>query len=182
MYKVWSETNAQSYITLLWIILKSPLLRDFYRPSPIDWDVLFVAVHLPPKGVSKLVFSDSSDDPILARLEAVLGNASQFWLHSGTEKNVRWGYTWPIGQVANGCLYALPPLQGLDWGSRVDWAIIPVQKETSYWMTFWTFFGLKIARDLASAFLVHCFNGFSAGLAKPWRQNRQWHWWSFLSL
>ncbi len=45
--------------------------------------VLFAAVHLLPKGVSKLVFSDSSDDPILARLEAVLGQRqpvlTPFW-------------------------------------------------------------------------------------------------------
>jgi uncharacterized protein involved in tolerance to divalent cations len=55
----------------------------------------------------------------------------------------------------------------------VDWGIIPVQKESSSWMTFWTFFGLKIAMDLAIAFLVQCVNSFSAGLSIWWWQKRQ---------
>jgi hypothetical protein len=40
---------------------------------PTESEILFAAVFLPPKGIGELLFSDGSDDPILVRLGAVLG-------------------------------------------------------------------------------------------------------------
>jgi hypothetical protein len=39
-------------------------------------DIYFAAVHLLPKGIGKLVFSNGSDNPIPAHLEALLGQWS----------------------------------------------------------------------------------------------------------
>ncbi len=61
----------------------------------------------PPKDISGLVFGNVLDDPLQARLEAVLGQqeASRLQLHIKKEKKACWGNFWQTGWVAD-CLYA----------------------------------------------------------------------------
>jgi|LakMenEpi03Aug12_release.lakeMendotaPanAssembly.Ray.scaffolds.fasta_scaffold3515937_1 hypothetical protein len=42
---------------------------SFWPIATADLDVLFTAVHPPPKGVSRVVFCDGSDDPITVALK-----------------------------------------------------------------------------------------------------------------
>jgi hypothetical protein len=58
-----------------------------------DLDALFAALHPPLKGVVKFVYCDGSSEPLLACLEAVLGQqeVSQLQLHSWNFKKVRSG-------------------------------------------------------------------------------------------
>jgi hypothetical protein len=76
---------------------------------------MFAAVHLPPNGSGGLIFGDGSDNPILACLDALLGqqDASQPHLHYPTETQTAGAISDKQRWVAN-CLYASLPFEVLD--------------------------------------------------------------------
>ncbi len=110
---VWSETNAQGEITFIRIILKTPFyFRTILVLIPVDSPCQFRRTfHSSPNGGSRLVFGDGADDPIKARLDALLGqqDACQLRLRSLTEKQECRGNIRQIGQVVF-CLYEFPAI------------------------------------------------------------------------
>ncbi len=73
---------------------KGDNLKTFLNVDSTDLNVLVTALMVLPKGVSKLIFGDGSDDFLPARLEAILGQqeARKFQLYSPEENTVRWIY------------------------------------------------------------------------------------------
>ncbi len=98
-----------------------------------------------------LLFCNSSDDPIKARLDALLGHqdASRLCLHSPTKKQDCWGDIWQIGQVADH-LYPSTAIWSPGLWHRCGLRHCSVQDQS--WVNNLVLFGLKIG--LTRAFFL----------------------------
>ncbi len=93
---MWSESNVQSKITLIWIICKigifCVIFQSSHRQSEVVANLSLVIVRTTPYGLQ------ACSDDVLRQQEV-----SQLWLHSQTEEKVRWGENRWIRTVAD-CL------------------------------------------------------------------------------
>ncbi len=161
-YLVWSERNAKSKITL---ILKTPLW-DIFRPSPCCFRLTFCSGLSTAEWWWWTCFCNSSEDPIPALLEAVLGqrDISQFRLLPGTEKQACRGDMWEKQQLADHLHAFCHHLKS--WPEVAVWTMKSSLYRNQSQDDSLGHFGLIISWDLARAFLMWGYvDSFPAGLS-----------------
>ncbi len=124
------RTNVHSRITLIWIILRTPLFRDFFRPCYSLFGYNFWSG---PSTVKKHWRTCNGSNyplppPIAACLEALLGQweASQLQTRPREEKKS----AEKISGKKDWWQFILMPSSQFEppgWGSIVDWGIFPTQ-------------------------------------------------------
>ncbi len=163
MYDVWSETNAQSEITFIWIIFEMPLFQDFFRPSSCQLRQTF------HRGTSTAKWQWRTR---LWRWFEWPHPSSSRWsprTRSPTQKQFCRSNVWWIEKIVDH-LYAFLAFgsPGMRWRRG---GIVPVQKLVLGRQS--GAFQCKNRQGLCHSILeADCINNFAAGLSKQWQQKQ----------